>query len=214
VADHGGVSRAFDAIGAYYSEAFADKPGQVEATDWVIAHLEPGATVLDVGCGSGVPTARRLADAGMRVIGVDTSPVMLELARKAVPEGIFVEREMHDLGALHPLQERFDAAVAFFSLLMLRRADIGKALDAIRDVLAPDAVFAIGMVEGDTDYLMREFLGVPVPLTAYPKEGLKDLLAHHGFTVLELNAEISEPLTRDGPAQTHLYARCRITPVM
>jgi hypothetical protein len=139
---------------------------------------------------------------------------MLELARKAVPEGIFVEREMHDLNGLHPRQGRFDGAVAFFSLLMLRRTDVGKALDAIRDVLAPTAVFAIGMVEGDTDYLMREFLGVPVPLTAFPREELKDLLAHHGFTVLDLTAERSVRGTEDAPQQIHLYARCRVTPVM
>lgn len=208
------MSRAFDAIGAHYSEAFADKPGQVAATAWLIGQLSAGDTVLDVGCGSGIPTARQLAEGGLEVVGVDTSPVMLELARKAVPTGIFVEREMHDLAGLHPRQERFDGAAAFFSLLMLRRTEIGKTLDSIRDVLAPSGVFAIGMVEGDTDFLMREFLGVPVPLTAYPRQELGDLLAHHGFTVTELIAERSHKGTDDAPEQIHLYARCRVTPLM
>ena len=122
---------------------------------------------------------------------------MLELARKNVPTGIFVERDLHDLSGLHPAQGRFDGATAFFSLLMLRRTEVGKALDSIRGVLAPDGLLAIGMVEGDTDYLVREFLGVPVPLTAFPREELQELLPHHGFTVAEFHSEHWEPSTPD-----------------
>jgi SAM-dependent methyltransferase len=208
------MSRAFDRIGAQYSEVFADKPGQVAATNWLISQLKPEAVVLDIGSGSGLPTGGQLAAAGFAVVGVDTSPVMLELARKNVPSGIFVEREMHDLAGLHPRQGRFDAAVAFFSLLMLTREDIGRALDAIRDVLAPDAVFALGMVAGDTDFLVREFLGVPVPLTAFPRADLADLLHRHGFTVLAMESESWSGDTPEAPEQIHLYAYCHVTPAM
>lgn len=208
------MSRAFDVIGTRYGEAFADKPGQVEAGRWVIDHLRGQRVVLDVGCGSGLPTARQLTAAGCEVVGVDTSPVMLDLARKNVPGAIFVEREMHDLNGLHPRQGRFDGAVAFFSLLMLDRAGIGKALDAIRGVLAAEAVFALGMVEGDSDYLLREFLGVQVPLTAYPREELSAVLSHHGFTVQELHAESATLSTSDTTEQVHLYVYCTATPVM
>lgn len=44
--------------------------------------------VVDLGCGSGT-TARILADAGHDVIGIDTSPAFIELARARVPEGRF-----------------------------------------------------------------------------------------------------------------------------
>ncbi len=208
------ASKAFDAIGESYHETFAVKPGQVAAGAWLISHLRGDRVILDVGCGSGLPTAAQLAAAGCTVVGVDTSPVMLDLARKNVPTGIFVERDLHDLTGLHPVQGRFDGATAFFSLLMLPRTEIGKALDSIRNVLAPDGVFAIGMVEGDTDYLIREFLGVPIPLTAYPRVELQALLAQHGFTIVEFHAEEWEPSTPDAPEQTHLYAYCRATPIM
>ncbi|GIH07291.1 methyltransferase [Rhizocola hellebori] len=208
------ASRAFDAIGATYDEAFSDKPGQVAAGSWLLSHLHGDRAVLDVGCGSGLPTAGQLAAAGCTVVGVDTSPVMLELARKNVPTGIFVERDLFDLGGLHPAQGRFDGATAFFSLLMLRRTEIGKALDSIRSVLGHDGLFTVGMVEGDTDYLMREFLGVPVPLTAFPRDELQELLPRHGFTVVEFHSEHWEPATPDTEPQTHLYAYCRATPTM
>lgn len=44
--------------------------------------------VIDLGCGSGL-WARRLADAGYGVLGIDLSPHMIALARERVREGIF-----------------------------------------------------------------------------------------------------------------------------
>jgi len=48
----------------------------------------PGGLVVDLGCGSG-RWARRLADAGYDVMGVDLSAAMIDLARRRVPEGRF-----------------------------------------------------------------------------------------------------------------------------
>ncbi len=138
--------------------------------------------------------------------GVDISPVMVDMARRNVPEAIFVERDLADLEGLHPPAERFEAATASFSLLVLTRADIARTLDAIGAVLRPGAAFATGMVEGDTDFLLRDFLGSRVPLTAYPSPESAALLDAHGFTVAE---QWTEPWHGpDGPAQTHIYSCC------
>jgi SAM-dependent methyltransferase len=47
-----------------------------------------GGLVVDLGCGSGL-WARRLVDAGYRVVGIDISPAMIDLAQARVPEGEF-----------------------------------------------------------------------------------------------------------------------------
>ena len=44
--------------------------------------------VVDLGCGGGL-WARRLTDAGYRVLGIDLSPDMIALARKRAPKGSF-----------------------------------------------------------------------------------------------------------------------------
>ncbi len=51
--------------------------------DWIeeVAQLGPGATVIDVGCGTGI-SSRQLAARGWRVIGVDPNVAMLEAARE------------------------------------------------------------------------------------------------------------------------------------
>ncbi|WP_034593460.1 class I SAM-dependent DNA methyltransferase [Hamadaea tsunoensis] len=203
------LAHAFDTIAARYEDAFADRPGQREAVAWLLERLPPGGNVLDVGCGTGLPTAKQLIEGGAHVVGVDISPVMLDLAMDNVPDAIFVERDFTDLDGLHPVGERFHAAVAFFSLLALHRADIEKTLDAIRGQLDLGGLFALGMVEGDSDYLLREFLGEQVPLTAYPAGELRALLERHDFEVLDLRSESwRPPRGSDAPAQTHLYAYC------
>jgi SAM-dependent methyltransferase len=46
--------------------------------------------VVELGCGSGV-SAARLLSAGLDVVGIDSSPAMLEIARRRAPRATFVE---------------------------------------------------------------------------------------------------------------------------
>src|SRR5438105_3604844 len=79
------------------------------------ALLGPGAAVLDVGCGSGVPVARHLAGRGHRVTGVDSSPEMVALFRSNLPGAAAEAADMRtlDLGA------RFGGLLAWDSLFHL-----------------------------------------------------------------------------------------------
>src|SRR3954453_12586023 len=90
---------SFDRIGARYDEAFPHKEGQLAAGEWLINRMPPGSRVLDVGCGTGLPTARQLADAGFDVTGIDSSEGMLQLAGRDVPTATFRRLDVADLPA-------------------------------------------------------------------------------------------------------------------
>jgi len=77
--------------------------------------IQPGTTVLDVGCGAGW-TSLFMAQAGLRPTGVDLAPAFMELANRRADElqldARFVAADMDDFD----LGETFGAALIFDAL--------------------------------------------------------------------------------------------------
>lgn len=216
VPDRRGQAEAFDAIGDRYDDAFPHKDGQLAAGAWLTLSLPAGARVLDLGCGTGLPTGRQLTAAGHRVVGVDLSAGMVELARARVPEAEFHQADIRDLRPGGPYGARgrhdlgrFDGATAFFSLLMLPRAEIPYALDTIRGLLVPGGLFALSMVEADLDDFPVPFLGNTIRVSGYARDDLRQVVSEAGFEVLEQESYAYAPANADVPPEEQLFLHCR-----
>ena len=200
---------AFDRIGERYDEAFPHKEGQIEAGAWLVERLWPGARVLDVGCGTGLPTARQLADAGCDVTGIDISDGMLHLARRDVPEATFHQLDVVDLPAKGMEEGDFDAIVAFFSLLMLTRDEIPMTLRKIRTLLTPGGYFLLSMVEADVDDMPLQFLGNRVWVSGYLRDELREVVTAAGFNVVDVLHLTYAPATTTVPPEVQLFVYAR-----
>jgi SAM-dependent methyltransferase len=198
---------AFDAIGERYDDAFPHKSAQIIATQWVIDRLSPGARVLDAGCGTGVPTAGMMVESGLDVVGIDVSAEMLRIARFNVPSARFIAMDLKEVDSS---LGTFDAAVAFFSLIMLRRADIPATVRRIRDLVRPGGYVAVGMVEADLDYVPLTFLGAELRATGYPRADLEALLTGEGLEVREVDVEEFEPVAPEVPPERQVFVYCRV----
>lgn len=82
--------------------------------------------IVDVGCGSGI-SSRVFADAGFSVIGIDSSPAMIQLARIAAPRAEFVQASAYEVAL-----PRCDAVVALGEVLNYHD-DPDQAFVAIRN---------------------------------------------------------------------------------
>jgi len=100
--------------------------------------VAPPASVIDVGCGTGIHAAA-LAARGYDVLGVDLDAAMLERAAGEHPEVTFVASDVQTLN----LDRRFDAAISNAALHWM--PDQAAALRAIRGVLRPGAQFVAEM---------------------------------------------------------------------
>jgi SAM-dependent methyltransferase len=201
-----GQAAAYDRICDRYDEAFPHKDGQLACGTWLLASLPRGASVLDIGCGTGLPTARQLADGGCAVTCVDISPAMLDRARSHVPEARLLELDAADLDRL---PGRYDAATAFFSLLNLPRRAMPRALQLIHGKLAPGGLFALAMVEADVDDVPISFLGSRILVTGYLRDDLRSLLHGAGFSVEAETAISYAPASSDAAAEIQLFLNCR-----
>jgi SAM-dependent methyltransferase len=132
------VRRGYDAISLAYRGDRED-PGRYRG--WVAelaGLLPPGARVLDLGCGAGIPATRRLAERGLQVIGVDFSAVQLQRARRLVPAARLVQA---DMAALHFAAASLDAVVSFYALIHLPLADQRALFGRVRSWLRPAGLF-------------------------------------------------------------------------
>ncbi|TVL94495.1 class I SAM-dependent methyltransferase [Streptomyces sp. SAJ15] len=214
--DRTGQAEAFDAIGDRYDVAFPHKEGQLHTGHWLASSLPAGSRVLDVGCGTGLPTVRQLVDAGHEVVGVDFSPGMLKLARENVPAaafhlvdladlrpgGRFGPRGSHDLGT-------FDGVTAFFSLLMLPRAEIPHALRTLHALLRPGGLLALSMVEADVDDFSIPFLGHTIRVSGYLRDELRQVVRDAGFEIAGEETHAYAPASTDVPPEIQLFLHCR-----
>lgn len=173
----------FDRIGAEYETVFGGNPRQISAVAWLIKRLAPGSYVLDAGCGTGIPTARMLSEAGNRVLGVDISREMIRIAREQVSGAEFMLLDIANLPFREPT---FHAITAFFSLLMLRRSAVMATLQHLVSLLLTDGFLVVGMVGGNLDYAPIAFLDMPVCVTAYPRDEFAELLVEAGLRVLDI----------------------------
>src|SRR5256712_12700469 len=87
------VRRGYDLVSRAYRADDADDGMYADWLDVLEKRIEPGSSVLDLGCGCGVPVARRLAR-GFAVAGVGLSPVQIARARELVPTANFGCAEM------------------------------------------------------------------------------------------------------------------------
>ena len=112
----------------------AHLPEQLAAIDWLLARLPAAARVLDIGSGTGRPTADLITGQGHRVTGYDVSAAMVELATAQVPAAHFA---VADIRELHFAPGSWEAVTAFFPPLELDRDELDAALARIADWLAP-----------------------------------------------------------------------------
>lgn len=79
------ASNGYEALATdFLARRSASSVGAATVRAWA-ALLPPNASVLDLGCGSGVPISQALVDAGCAVAGVDASPTLIAAFRAQFP---------------------------------------------------------------------------------------------------------------------------------
>ena len=144
----------------------------------LMQHIPAGGTVLDLGCGAGIPVASTLAER-MSVTGVDISRRQIELARQHVPSGRFIEADMTDVA--FPAAS-FDAVTAFFSLTHVPREQHADLLQKMADWLRPGGLLLASLGTTDTSGCVDpDWLGVPMYFSHYGAEEYRIILRALGL---------------------------------
>jgi cyclopropane fatty-acyl-phospholipid synthase-like methyltransferase len=173
------VAEGYDVIGERFVEWRDRIVGDPRGwwADQLTTRLDQGASVLELGCGAGVPDTRLLAQR-FRVTGVDISPEQARRARASVPDATFV---VADFTAPDFDPGRFDAVAAFYSFNHVPRELLAGLFGRIRSWLVPEGLLLVALGTGDTEGWTGEWLGAPTFFSSFPPETNRRLLDEAGF---------------------------------
>jgi SAM-dependent methyltransferase len=147
--------------------------------DRFVALLPQGASILDIGCGSGEPVAKYLIGRGFAVDGVDTSPTLIALCRERFPQRSWRVADMRALA----LQETFDGLLAWDSFFHLTHDDQRRMFPLFKRHASPGAalMFTTGTSHGEAIGVYR---GEPLYHASLAPEEYQALLKLIGFRVM------------------------------
>jgi ubiquinone/menaquinone biosynthesis C-methylase UbiE len=138
-----------------------------------------GNKIIDVGSGPGRDSLL-IQQAGKKVVCVDASEAMIKLSSERGLESIFASFEN-----LPFENESFDGVWSYTALLHVPKKDIDAPLKEISRILKPLGIFALGLIEGDTEEY-RESSGIDMPrwFSFYQKDEIINICKKHGFELV------------------------------
>ena len=128
-------SNGYEGVAAHFLAGRGRAPstaiGAREVRDWARTLL-PGATVIDLGCGSGLPITKALISEGLTVYAIDASASLVEAFRRNLPQSTV---------ACEPVEEssffgrRFDGVIAWGLIFLLEPEEQRRLIRRIGDTL-------------------------------------------------------------------------------
>ena len=146
--------------------------------DRFLGLLSPGASILDIGCGSGEPIARYFIEQGCAVTGVDSSPTLIGICNSRFPGREWIVADMRSLD----LGRRFDGIIAWDSFFHLSPQGQRRMFPIFRKHARPGAalMFTSGPSYG---VAMGSYRGEPLYHASLDADEYCRLLAENEFGV-------------------------------
>ena len=203
-----GVDReeAFDEDYLYFYEELLTPERTAAEVDliWKLLELEPGLELLDLACGHG-RIANPLAERGVRVTGLDATPLFLELAlADAAEHGVVVEYVEGDMRSI-PWSGRFDRVLNWFTSFGYFGDDENRrVLQEAHKALKPSGLLAVEV--NHRDNLLGRYLDEVVT-----ERGDDRMIDRHRFDV-ETSSQDERTIIRGGKQRTFEFSVRMLTP--
>ena len=176
------VEHAYDHIAQWYLEwVESDMSPRQRYTKKLMDRLPPSPSVLELGCGPGVPVLNMLVDRGAHVTANDISAKQIEMAKARCPHVKFVAGNMATL-TFEP--ESFHGALSFYTLFHLPRSQLKDLLAKIYRWIKPGGLFVFNLAGIDEEEIHGEMMGYGMFWSSYGVHENYKILEQTGFEML------------------------------
>ncbi len=175
------ASLVYDKIAEPYAKEFTIPSEHINA---FLDLLPKNASVLDAGCGFGVD-AEYMQSKGCKVIGIDLSKKMIQLAKQNFPQIIFRQQ---DIRKLHFEPHSFEGILASYSFIHIPKKDVPLLLQTFHKILKENGILYLGLQSGQSKEI---FINEPFKpdeklfLNIISFDEIKKLLLHTGFYIIK-----------------------------
>ena len=156
------------------------RPREREYFEWLVRELPPSADVLDLGCGTGLPNARFIKDAGHRVTGIDLSGELLAIAATNLPGAELRQGRIEDaeFGGPH------DAVICWDALFHIGRDHHEPILRRVAACLATGGLLLLTSGGSENPPFTDTMFGSEFPYDAPAPDRTIDIIRGAGFTLV------------------------------
>ena len=172
-----------------YREGRVIRDFEEELFEELLDKIGEQGSILDLGCGIGIPFDRYFVDKGYDVTGVDFVGKNIKRAKENVTKAEFLNA---DFSQLSFPKESFDAIVSFYAIFHIPKDEHLDLLEKMNRWLKESGVILITMGAGDDEKIESEFVGSDMVWSSFSIQKNKDLVKKSGFEILRSYEETEE----------------------
>ncbi|MFX1353724.1 MAG: class I SAM-dependent DNA methyltransferase [Promethearchaeota archaeon] len=154
--------------------------------------LPKSGYILDLGSGTGIPYTKFMIERGFRVLGIDISEKMIEIAQKNVPQATFKQLSMTNIN----FENEFNGVFSSYSMLLLNPPLFRDVAKRIVCSLKNRGLFYLSLNEPRIknvnldDEVFIEIMGAKMYSRPYTEEEVLEIFKPLGMNHLKIYREV------------------------
>ena len=186
------VRSGYDDVAQKYLEFVLRKPThRLEWTNKLITTIPPDSSILELGCGAGLPVTKYLLERGFTVTANDISQTQIDIAQREAPGANYIVGDMADLNFMH---STFNGVVMFFSLFHLPLEEQQDVLYKVHLWLRPRGYLVMSIGAGREPNERGDWMGRSMFWANAGTEGTMKMIEEAGLEIVESEIRLEENL--------------------